>query len=92
MPENVFDDVTAFDAREGVFNDNTRGRQQSVQAFIGNTECLAFGLFLGLPSHHPRRFITLKASILAEGRVGRIDNGGFIGLFLVMFFPRLRGR
>src|SRR5260370_30762569 len=81
--------MAAFNASQGVFNDNPSGGEYTIAEKVRDFQVTTFGLFLGLPGQDVGGFVPLKASIFAQCRVARIDNDRLIRLFLVVFLASL---
>ena len=43
--QNIFDTATVFDAGDNMFDLDARGRENPIEEFVTNTQCLAFGFF-----------------------------------------------
>ena len=44
--QNIFDDTTAFDAGDNMFDLDTRRRENTIEEFVTDTQRLAFRFFL----------------------------------------------
>lgn len=45
--QNIFDDATAFDAGDNMFDLDTRRRENTIEEFVTDTQRLAFRFFFG---------------------------------------------
>jgi hypothetical protein len=43
--QNIFDNATAFDAGDNVFDLDARRRENPIEEFVTDTQCLAFRFF-----------------------------------------------
>jgi hypothetical protein len=80
--QNIFDNATAFDAGDNMFDLNARGRENPIEEFVTDTQRLAFRVFW-LPGDDPFRLVALKARVFIERGVARITDRSLVGLLFL---------
>ena len=66
-----------------MFDLDARGRENPIEEFVTNTQCLAFGFFW-LFGDNPCRLIALKARVFIERGVARITDRSLVGLLFLL--------
>jgi len=85
VTKNIFHNPTAFDVRNGVFNNNPCSGNDAVQPSVCLAQLLSFRFFW-LECNHTFQLIPLEARIFSQGRAIWVSNGILVGYFFVMCF------
>ena len=90
ITKEVFDDPTAFDASNYMFNHTAVFGDQPIGDLVNEAEELSAHLFFGLDGQDPGGFIGLEPAIFRQSRPGRIVNRLQVGRLLIAGGPGIR--